>query len=456
MFIYYLSGAWHIPNKLPTFPLLFNSNLCAKLRCRCLVQVIQKSWNGYCKSCNIHDLLRDLAIHEAKETSFFTVYSKTEDGSQFIAKPPRRAALQFCTSTAHEIQSKHTRSLLFFGQCITNYQGLKLLRVLTIERVRMSEKEAKYEGGLESLINLRYLGFRYCELPHGFWDFSFNSLKNLETLDLKGTRAFEDVQTSYSLWQIPTLRHVISKCAIYGPSRWDVLKNLQTLKWARLQEFHELECNIVLRKIGIEISTDMEEAWDVLKGLLIRTDQLESLAIKLDSGYVQFGVVGTSNLPCHETIQCLYLAGMWPISIVLTVGILPTNLTKFTLASASLRQDPMPVLEKLQSLRILRLLEDSYVGRELICSTGGFPSLQKLELESLPNLQNWHIKEGAMPMLHHLKIDWCDNLRMLPELQMVPTLQSLYVSNPSPELQRRMQSEDQHKIRHITSVHAQR
>jgi hypothetical protein len=404
----------------------------------------------------MHDLLRDLAIHEARETNFFTVYSKAEDGGQLVAKPARRAALQFCSSATHDIQPKHTRSLLFFGQCIMNYQGFKLLRVLTIERVCMSEKETKYEGGLESLINLRYLGLRYCELPHGFFDFSFNSLKNLETLDLKGTKTSEDVETNYSLWQMPTLRHVISKCAIYGPSRWDILKNLQTLKWARLQQFHELKCNIILRKIGLELGTDTEEAWDALKSLLIRTEQLESLSIKLDSGYVQFGVVNTSDLPCHETIQCLYVAGVWPTSIALTVEMLPTNLAKFTLASASLRQDPMPVLEKLQSLRILRLLEDSYVGRDLICSTRGFPSLQKLELESLPNLQNWKIKEGAMPMLHHLKIDWCDNLCMLPELQFVPTLLSLYVSHPSPELQRRMQSEDQYKIRHISSVHAQR
>lgn len=406
----------------------------------------------------MHDLLRDLAIHEAKETNFFTVYSKEEDGSHLAAKPTRRVALQFCTlTTTHDIQSKHTRSLLFFGKCITKFHGLKLLRVLTLERVRLSEKEAIYEGGLEGLINLRYLGFRYCELPQRFFEFSFSSLKNLETLDLKETKvSYNNQSTGYSLWQIPTLRHVISKSPMYVPSRWDIFKNLQTLKWARLQEFHELECNIILRKIGLELSTDSRKVWDVLKDLLIRMEQLDSLAIRLESGYVKFGIVGTNDMPCHDTIQCLYLAGMWPTGIVLTLEMLPTNLAKCTLASSNLRQDPMPVLERLESLRILRLLEDSYVGRDMICSTGGFPSLQKLELESLPNLQNWHIEEGAMPVLRHLKIDWCDNLSMLPELQMVTTLQSLNISHPSPELQRRMQSEDQYKIIHISSVDAKR
>ncbi|XP_078152827.1 putative disease resistance RPP13-like protein 3 [Carex rostrata] len=43
---------------------------------RCLIQVTKKSWNGYCKYCSMHDLLRDLAIRKAMDENFFTVFSK--------------------------------------------------------------------------------------------------------------------------------------------------------------------------------------------------------------------------------------------------------------------------------------------------------------------------------------------------------------------------------------------
>ncbi|XP_078159293.1 putative disease resistance RPP13-like protein 3 [Carex rostrata] len=41
---------------------------------RCLIQVTGKSWNGYCEYCNMHDLLRVLAITKAKEENFFIVF----------------------------------------------------------------------------------------------------------------------------------------------------------------------------------------------------------------------------------------------------------------------------------------------------------------------------------------------------------------------------------------------
>jgi disease resistance protein RPM1 len=159
---------------------------------------------------------------------------------------------------------------------------------------------------------------------------------------------------------------------------------------------------------------------------------------------------GTTGLPCHRKIQTLYLAGEWVRDIcVPSVEMFPTNLTKLTLINSKLKKDPMPILERLQSLRILYLGFDSYKGTKLICLTGGFLKLQKLKLTLLPNLCHWDIEEGAMRTLTHLRIERCEKLHTLSELQKVPTLQKLFVT-ASPELLESMQGDkDVYKIEHI-------
>lgn len=438
-------------------------NLYEKCYCRCLVQVIKKSWYGYCKLCGMHDLLREIAIHEAKEENFFTVCSEADGGSQLATEMVRRVALHYTTPAKFGIHAANTRSLICFRQYISNYRGFKLLRVLTIEHINMRAKNVTYEGWLEGLIHLRYLGFRYCVMPDGFERISFRSLKNLETLDCKGTGILSlnyhnNKNSLHSLWEIPTLRHVVidQMLNLHCPSKWDHLTNMQTLKWVRLENFPKLQYNINLRKIGIhnrEQYGSVEEGWRTLKDLLKQTEHLVSLAVKVIGGCVPFLTGGTSDISCHERIQCLYLSGEWARDLcVLSVEMLPKNLTKFTLEGSKLEQDPMPILERLQSLKILRLWGGSYVGTELICSTGGFLSLQKLELKELPNLQYWDIKEGAMAILSLLIIEGCFKMHALPELQNVPTLQDLTLDK---KLHESMQEDDHIKIKHIPSVRIQ-
>ncbi|XP_078159343.1 putative disease resistance RPP8-like protein 4 [Carex rostrata] len=218
----------------------------------------------------------------------------------------------------------------------------------------------------------------------------------------------------------------------------------------------ELGFCINLRTFGIFIVCYLDNGgaikeWQNLKSVLKNTVQLLYLSIRAH-GFLPFG--GTKDLPCHEKIQKLVLRGEWERNIcVPTVDMFPTNLTKLRLVSSKLQEDPMPILERLQSLRIL-CLYGSYVGTVLICSTGGFPNLEKLKLGGLHNLHHWDIKEGAMPILRRLIIDDCYKLHVLPELQKVHNLQELTVEGPSRELWEgmQMQGKDVHKIKHIPSV----
>ncbi|MGV8000483.1 hypothetical protein PJP08_29195, partial [Mycobacterium kansasii] len=77
----------------------------------------------------------------------------------------------------------------------------------------------------------------------------------------------------------------------------------------------------------------------------------------------------------------------------------PVNLTKLTLKLSGLKEDPLATLEKLEKLRILKLLYGSYEGKEMACSSQGFPHLESLHLECLIKLEEWRVEKGAMPSL---------------------------------------------------------
>ncbi|XP_078159334.1 putative disease resistance RPP13-like protein 3 isoform X2 [Carex rostrata] len=435
---------------------------------RCLIQVTKKSWNGYCRYCSIHDLLRDLAIRKAKDENFFTVFLKENDVNNLAASKPCRAALQFCTPTEDGIYSENTRSLLCFGFGrisfnnsgfgLLNYSGFGLLQVLTLERVNMTTFTRRQ--WLKGLIHLRYLGLRDCFIPHDiFKQFSF---PNLETIDLYRSKV-DSAENTLDLCDvvIPTLRHVYANnySEIHLPLEWDKHTNLQTIMDVaiHIESVVELGFCINLRKFGIIIVDKLDNGraikeWQNLKSVLKNTVQLVYLSIGTE-GSLPFG--GTKDLPCHEKIQKLVLQGKWERNIcVPSVEMFPTNLTKLKIVRSRLQEDPMPILERLQSLRILCLDFNSYVGTEFICSAGGFSNLEKLKLIYLPNLHHWDIKEGAMPILRHLEIGYCEKLHVLLELQKVRTLQELTVYKPSDELREgmQMQGKDVHKIKHIPSV----
>ncbi|XP_078158928.1 putative disease resistance RPP8-like protein 4 [Carex rostrata] len=441
---------------------------------RCLIQVIKKSWNGNCKYCNMHDLLRDLAITKAKEEDFFTVFSKDgEDVNQLPAIKPRRAALQY---NRDGVYSENTISLLCFGVSTLNYSGLiSQLRVLTLQSVSMTGfitmtrfTETQWTKGL---VHLRYLGLRDCMIPKDF--FKKFSFYNLETIDLKGSNSPEG--TIVLDFLIPTLKHVYGNWDFDFRLKWNEHTNLQTLDHVRIQidQIVELACCINLHTLMILFKEDKDyqgsvsqllkreirdpQMWQNFKAVLRGTEQLVYFGILQLNIDMWLYFDGTTDLPCHGKIQKLCLRGFWNIRDVPSVEMFPPNLTKLELIRSYLKEDPMPILEKLPSLRILILSYNSYVGTELICSTGGFLNLEKLSLICLQDLCHWDIKEGAMPILRRLKIDRCQLLNALPELQKVPTLQELVVNRPSRKLRESMQGDkDLHKINHIPFVRRER
>ena len=131
------------------------------------------------------------------------------------------------------------------------------------------------------------------------------------------------------------------------------------------------------------------------------------------------------------------------------------NLAKLTLRKTFLEEDPMPTLEKLPNLKILRLIRSYGVVKNMACSEGGFPLLQYLLLEKLYYLEEWGVEEGAMPSLYHLTIDYCGELKAIPDgLRFVTTLQELEIKDLTKSFKDRLDEGglDFDKVKHVPSL----
>ena len=107
------------------------------------------------------------------------------------------------------------------------------------------------------------------------------------------------------------------------------------------------------------------------------------------------------------------------------------HLAELNLEYNCLEEDPMPTLEKLPNLKILRLLGSymPFLEKDMVCSEWGFPLLQYLFLCNL-YLEEWRVEEGAMPSLSHLTINYYTRLKtILDGLRFITTLQQLKIRN---------------------------
>ncbi|OMO66080.1 hypothetical protein COLO4_30794 [Corchorus olitorius] len=74
------------------------------------------------------------------------------------------------------------------------------------------------------------------------------------------------------------------------------------------------------------------------------------------------------------------------------------------------------------------MLNRTYVGKEMVRSSGKFRHLEILKFYRLEELENWEVEEGAMPSLKFLELTCCGLLKMMPQgLQHITTLLELKV-----------------------------
>ncbi|KAG2302533.1 hypothetical protein Bca52824_031184 [Brassica carinata] len=51
----------------------------------------------------------------------------------------------------------------------------------------------------------------------------------------------------------------------------------------------------------------------------------------------------------------------------------------------------------------------------MVCLGGSFPQLQKLHFYKLEEWEAWIVEEGSMPLLHTVRIFFCEKFKEIPD-----------------------------------------
>ncbi|KAF5190268.1 Disease resistance protein rpp8 [Thalictrum thalictroides] len=178
-------------------------------------------------------------------------------------------------------------------------------------------------------------------------------------------------------------------------------------------------------------------------------DKLRSLLLDVVSG-VFFSDLLLEVLSEKHYLQKLMLTG----ELKKLPSLWPSNLIKLNLMRTDLPEDPMPTLENLQHLLWLRLF-GSYIGKQMVCSTKGFPKLQYLEVSFFIQLEKLVVEEGAMPCLLTCEIFKCRHLKMVPQgFKFLSMLQELTIWDMPKSFVQRVKAggEDWNTIKQIPSI----
>jgi hypothetical protein len=142
---------------------------------------------------------------------------------------------------------------------------------------------------------------------------------------------------------------------------------------------------------------------------LSQMTQLTSLRLTLSASMPAEVMNIFANMPCMVDI---YLHTLSVFDKLPKSHHFPQCLQTFDLYGDPIKQDPMPVLEKLQCLVVLKL--EGYNDRTMSCSSRGFPRLQNLVLLRFHEVAEWNIESGTMPKLSHLRLNRFSSISKLP------------------------------------------
>uniref|UniRef100_A0A7N2QYI4 Uncharacterized protein n=1 Tax=Quercus lobata TaxID=97700 RepID=A0A7N2QYI4_QUELO len=388
---------------------------------RNLIQIFKWRKDGSPKTCRIGVLQDDSNfLSKAQEIGLFYIQqmSETETPPQHVV----RRVTDFADPKEYISQIQNLRSYLAFdiqkndmpATEIDKFlnkvigQNFGLLRVVDLERV-YKPKLPDNMGKLFLL--LRYLGLRWTfldALPP-----SIGELPYLETLDVKHTYISS---LPSSIWKMKHLRHLCLneiRLDMSLQNHGTSLTHLQTL-WGLFVDKKTPVKNglyrlINLRKLGLTCHLD---SFQELDEWIARLASLQSLRIRSKNQNGQPWKLNLKPLSSLENLTHLYLLGSIPE--LHDRYEFPPKLTVLTLSVSKLQKDPMPILAQLPSLSVLRLLADSYTGKELKCPPKGFIKLRILKLWMLKDLETWEVGKEALNELQEVEIRCCDKLKELP------------------------------------------
>ncbi|KAL2324973.1 hypothetical protein Fmac_024031 [Flemingia macrophylla] len=428
-----------------------------------MVQVAKRKSNGKVKTCSLSNALRDLIAKKANKIRSHQVHTNTDlnpTNSQLRQVADRfkeediwwhnhihvntrndsaslrtsyKDVLSFMSFDYREGSKPGQDIGKFLNQCISS-NCLLQLRVLDLEGVYKPE----LPKNIARLTLLRYLGLRWTYLQS--LPSSVGSLLKLQTLDLKYTYIHN---LTRSIWKME-LRHLFlsetyrTRFPSKPKSAGDSLSDLQTLWGLFVDEDTQvkggLDKLVNIKKLGIACQSmsprgnGMKSQLDAVADWIVRLEQLESLRLKSRDEQGQPSNLPLKSLENHFELTDLNLLGRLSDPSILSR--FPPNLGELTLSHTKLKDDPMQILKNLENLHSLSLLAESYLGTGFCCDSQSFPKLHVLKVWKLKLLNEWKIKEEALPSLTQLEIRSCPRITRLPDgLEHVTTLRELKLTN---------------------------
>nr|XP_027099106.1 putative late blight resistance protein homolog R1A-3 [Coffea arabica] len=428
---------------------------------RSLVTVAKKRSDGGIKSCNMHDVLRELCLKKTNEKKF--VLPKCECGLNAAPFSDYERFLMYQGHFPHfsHCQYFHTYKSHYVSEdAVFNRDTLAVYRYLNTLDLRHIILDHFPDRILNDLLHLRDLALhlrRLEALPSTLF-----KLWNLETCILDGERGGK-VILPCAIFKMEKLRHLkVSgelhlkdprKCSTGGRSAIR-LQCFQT----KLSQQHlitgmgimedrdrpsssrnslmEIAASLPWRQDGIlENLQSLSQLCPAgfINRVLERTPNLRKLGLHMtfSKGNDNFSFPDLSHLNHLEALKFKYQTlGMVAWSFP-HPHMFPPSLKKLTLIGSHVNWNELSILELLPSLEVLKIKDNFFNGPQWETSDHGFPCLKFLKL-SHTDLREWISSSSHFPNLQKLVLNGCLELKEIPyEIGEIPTLQTIKVYRSS-------------------------
>ncbi|OAY75701.1 Disease resistance protein RGA2 [Ananas comosus] len=312
-------------------------------------------------------------------------------------------------------------------------KGFRKLRLLILD---VNFHSYKLPNALSSLIHLRYLSLSLRKVVNESIEYdALTNLVNLRSLDVS-----DDVIENISYISKLPFIHILKNFIVQEKSGYKIgeLKNLRELRHLCIRKLE----NVKSSEEAIEANLNEKK---YLKSLGLRWSEGHSNSAEADEQLLD-------NLCPHINLKKMRIqqyqgakSPCWMTNLSLV------NLTSIELIDCK-RWEHLPPLWQFSSLRHL-FLQGLHAIKQIDCSFFGsnngcaFPSLKKLLLWDMPNLEDWiGIDDRCMfPQLQSMSISDCPNLRGIPTLHY--GLRDLHIYN-----QEHFQALESVPIRHCKKI----
>jgi len=402
---------------------------------RDMIQVVALKGNGKIKTCRLPSMLREIILQNNNRTSqsrylgthlerrisyHFYDHGLNENSAQAFSKKGTPLSVLFFDKREGCKPGEHVGKIL--STSIADQQFLET-RVLDLECIFRPQLPKT----LSKLNNLKYLSLRWTyleELPP-----CICKLQELETLDLKHT-CINYIPSS--IWELKKLKKLYLpqnyRSKLEGKPRGHFNEILHILwgvflygNYPLLHYLHKLK-NLQKLKLAFQLKISEQET---LAEKIVKLEQLHSLTLKSVDETGDPKKLKWINMSKLEKLSSLRLFGK--LEDKLRTSLLPKNLTELTLTASQLLDDPMPKLQNLNKLKSLCFYADSFIEKRMVCASVGFQQLQVLRFWNLERLEEWDVKEGAMPSLMEFEARSCINLAFPTGLRHLKTIRTIKI-----------------------------